>query len=57
MIERNLRRAVFRTRAFSRHVIVAISIVFLVCAVLAGVVAMFIIASRIEGWFASLSRS
>jgi hypothetical protein len=51
------KESVFRSRAFTRHVIVTISIVFLVCAVLAGVLAMFVIASRIDGWLASLSRT
>jgi hypothetical protein len=56
MIEKTLRTD-FRRRAFSHHGIVAISIVTMMYAVLAGVFAMFVIASRIEGLLASLSRS
>ena len=57
MLWRERWRESVRRRAFTRHVIVTISIVLLVCAVLAGVLAMFVIAYRIERWLASLSRS
>jgi hypothetical protein len=57
MIETTLKRTDLKSRAFSRHGIVAISIVSMVCVVLAGVFAIFVIVSEIEGLLASLSRS
>jgi hypothetical protein len=57
MIEATLKRTDLKRRAFSRHGIVAISIASMVCVVLAGVFAMFVIVSEVEGLLASLSRS